>query len=161
KLSRENGFVDPQIKEGTIQINHNVALDQAPNSVLTLGSQADGTDGVLDLFGHGITFKNVVADSLGANSAVTDSDGGAVITLSSANNEVSNGNFDGPITFIKAGAGVLTLNGSPKTFTGDTIIRSGGTLKMGAANLLPNTREVVVGFGAETGTIDLNGFNQE
>ncbi len=61
-------------------------------------------------------------------------------------------------SLIKTGSGTLTLSGA-NSYTGTTTVNA-GTLRSGAANVLPNTAVTVSGTGAgATATLDLNGFS--
>jgi autotransporter-associated beta strand protein len=60
------------------------------------------------------------------------------------------------------GTGTLTLANTGNNYTGSTIAAGGGTLKLGASEVIPNTSAVTVGAGTVTGTstLDLNGFSE-
>ncbi len=58
-------------------------------------------------------------------------------------------------SWSKAGPGTLILSGAQKTYAGGTTI-NGGTLQMGAENVLPNGGAAAVNGG----TFALNGFGQ-
>ena len=71
------------------------------------------------------------------------------------------GAITGSTTFSKAGAGTLELTNTGNAWTGTTFIDS-GTLRLGAANVLPSTTvEIKRGAGTDTNPIlDLNGFSE-
>ncbi|WP_305879377.1 autotransporter outer membrane beta-barrel domain-containing protein [Bradyrhizobium sp. 41S5] len=78
-------------------------------------------------------------------------------TLTSGNDNTTttfSGVISGPGGLTKNGTGTLTLSGS-NTYSGDTTINA-GTLLMGTANAIANSRTLVV-WG---GTYDLNNFDQ-
>jgi autotransporter-associated beta strand protein len=67
-----------------------------------------------------------------------------------------NAPLTGLIGLNKSGTGTLTLNAAS---AGTTTVVSNGTLKLGAANVLPTTSALVVGSqDGSVGTLDLNGF---
>lgn len=88
------------------------------------------------------------------------------LTLGGANtgaNEIQGVIADGlaamKTNLLKAGSGTWLLSGA-NTYTGTTIINA-GTLKLGAANVLPNTAVTIGATGnAITSTLDLNGFSE-
>ncbi len=93
--------------------------------------------------------------SLSSEGVVNVSGAASTLTISSA--------ITGTIPFNKTGDGTLTLS-SPEYYTSSTIV-SGGTLVLGASNILPNFQTATVptlqnlhvNYGA---TVDLNGTNQ-
>ena len=68
-----------------------------------------------------------------------------------------NGGVSGNVSLTVAGAGKVSL-GAAATHTNDTTVSAGGTLKMGAANVLPNGSGK--GNVVLNGTLDLNGTAQ-
>jgi autotransporter-associated beta strand protein len=68
-----------------------------------------------------------------------------------------NGGVSGSSALTILGAGTVSLSG-PGTYSGDTTINDGGTLKMGAANVLPTGASA--GNLVANGTLDLNGFSE-
>ena len=71
------------------------------------------------------------------------------------------GDITGSTTFSKAGAGTLELTNTGNAWTGTTYIDS-GTLRLGAADVLPSTTvEIKRAAGTDTNPIlDLNGFSE-
>ena len=71
---------------------------------------------------------------------------------------IVNGGVSGSAALLISGGGKVSLGGAA-TYTGDTTVSAGGTLLMGAANVLPN------GTGTGNmyvfGTLNLNGGNAE
>ncbi|MEZ0216826.1 MAG: beta strand repeat-containing protein [Rariglobus sp.] len=65
-------------------------------------------------------------------------------------------NITGSNGLTKSGAGTLTLSDLTKTYTGNTTV-NGGTLRLGAGNMIANTSSLILGAG---GTFDLNGFSE-
>ena len=90
---------------------------------------------------------------------------GTLIMNQSGSLSVSN--ITGSGTFIQAGSSVMTLSGA-NTWLGNTYVTH-GTLKMGAANTIPNGDSVAGSIGwfildgntTNAGTLDLNGYNEE
>jgi len=72
------------------------------------------------------------------------SNGGA-LTLTGASDGQIDQIIPGSGTLTKSGSGIWTLSGK-NTFTGVTTI-NGGTLKLGATNVLANTSQIVIGDG--------------
>ena len=91
---------------------------------------------------------------------VTTTAASGTVTLSAGNNNTST-SFTGVIqngtnatvALTKVGSGTLTLSGA-NSYTGATNI-SAGALKLGAADVIPDSSAVVV-----TGTLDINGNNE-
>jgi autotransporter-associated beta strand protein len=131
----------------------------APNWVDVLSapvSFVDTKDGVLFGDASGATGNPVV--TLGSVLAP------ASVTMSSTNRDytVSGGGGiagSGPLTLAPANTRTLTL-GTANTYTGNTTV-SGGTLKLGADEVIPDS---VDGAGTGNlvlnGTLDLNGFSE-
>jgi autotransporter-associated beta strand protein len=74
----------------------------------------------------------------------------------------TNTTFSGVITgkahFRKAGTGTFTLSGSgANTYSGNTGIEGGGTMRLGAANRIPDGSSLQL---CGNSTFDLNGFNE-
>ena len=97
---------------------------------------------------------------LGASVSSTDAQSyGAVqllrdVTLTNPASTTSSiaGVMSGAANFTKGGAGSLTLSGS-NTYSGNTFV-AGGTLRLGAANVIPNSSTVDLASGT---TLQLNG----
>lgn len=71
------------------------------------------------------------------------------------------GAITGPTSFSKTGAGTLELTNTGNAWTGITFLDS-GTLRLGAADVLPSTTvEIKRGAGTDTNPdLDLNGFSE-
>ncbi|MES2595880.1 MAG: autotransporter-associated beta strand repeat-containing protein [Verrucomicrobiota bacterium] len=70
------------------------------------------------------------------------------------------GNVTGSGNLIKSGTGVLVLSARDNSYTGDTQVEN-GTLRMNLGNdRLPTSTNIVLGSGANSGTLQLNGYSQ-
>ena len=93
--------------------------------------------------------------SFGGNLTFTGASGVArSVAFDQANDGTYSGTVSGDGSFVKTGAGVLTLT-SAQSFTGEANIL-GGTLRMGAANVLGAS----AGIHISDGGWDLNGYSQ-
>ncbi len=97
-----------------------------------------------------VTFGNTATDQLILSGGPVTIDTTNTGSLATVNAVVS-----GAQNIVKAGLGTLLLK-TPATYTGSTTIQT-GTLKLGAANLLPNGTAVSVATGAN---VNLAGFNE-
>ena len=97
------------------------------------------------------TFSVVVGGLSGSAGTVTNS-GSGTPTLNVNGSGTFGGLIRGGVTLTKSGVGTLTLQAA-NTYTGATNV-SGGTLRQGATNAIPNVPLTVTG-----GTLDLAGFN--
>lgn len=81
-------------------------------------------------------------------------------STSSLNRVIGSVNLIGNLS--KTDAGTWLLGAPGKTYSWMDTVLAVGTLKMGAANVLPSTTQVILGniTGGSTSTLDLNGFNQ-
>jgi len=105
--------------------------------------------------GDAVTFNDSGSSSVTLNTTVSP----ANMTISNAFSSYTfsgSGHIAGTTSLLKQGAGSVTLNIAASTYTGNTTV-SAGTLKMGAANMIPGG----AGNGNVTnnGTIDLNTFS--
>ena len=69
--------------------------------------------------------------------------------------EISNGGTSTASGLTKSGVGTLTLSNAANSFGGALTVNA-GTVKLGAAGVIPDSAPVTLGGG----TIDLNGFNE-
>src|SRR5262249_38414707 len=112
--------------------------------------------GTLDLN----TFSETVNGLSGAGTV--DTVAGGTPTLTAGGNDQSSTfsgvikNTAGTLALTKTGAGTLTLSGA-NPYSGDTTV-SAGTLKLGAANVIPEGAGK--GNVSLTGTLDLNPFSE-
>jgi len=116
----------------------------------TVATQING--GTLQLGNGGST------GSLSTSSTITDN---ANFTINRNNAVVQGTDFSGSAitgtgSFTQAGSGTTTLNAA-NTYAGDTTI-SAGTLKLGAANVIPDGAGK--GNVSVSGTFDMNGFSE-
>lgn len=81
-------------------------------------------------------------------------------STSSLNRVIGSVNLIGNLS--KTDAGTWLLGAPGKTYNWIDTVVAVGTLKMGAANVLPSATQVILGniTGGSTSTLDLNGFNQ-
>ena len=105
--------------------------------------------------GDAVTFNDSGSSSVTLNTTVSP----ANVTISNAFSSYTfsgSGHIAGTTSLLKQGAGSVALNLAASTYTGNTTV-SAGTLKMGAANMIPGG----AGNGNVTnnGTIDLNTFS--
>jgi fibronectin-binding autotransporter adhesin len=139
-----NTFTGPiVINTGVVRIAAEGSLGATTNAI-TLNNVA-----TLRAAGSGITLSAGRTITLGAGTATIDTNGNSM-TVSSA--------VTGAGTLSKVGAGILTMSAT-NTATGDTLVH-GGTLRLAAANQIPDgvgAGVLLVGTGA---TLDLNGQSE-
>ncbi|MCE9554484.1 MAG: autotransporter-associated beta strand repeat-containing protein, partial [Planctomycetes bacterium] len=121
--------------------------------------------GFLDLNGHNETIRGLDSTGSVTTGIVTNSavgtwtlSVGAQDATSSFAGKITNTNGR-PLALTKIGTGTLTIGNTNNDFQGDTTV-NGGTLKLGAAEVIPHgaTRgNVIVGA---TETLDLNGHSE-
>jgi fibronectin-binding autotransporter adhesin len=139
----------------TINAGSNVKLGVANAFPFGAGSGDVSLAGTLDL-------ANFACSVNGLNGAgtVDNSTGTGTYTLSAGNNNANSTfsgiiqNTSGTIALTKAGTGTLTLSGA-NTYAGQTTL-SGGTLRLGADNVLPSSSLLLTSAGT---TLDMNGHN--
>jgi autotransporter-associated beta strand protein len=91
--------------------------------------------------------------------------GGLRLTALNAGGSVSfSGALGGAGSYIAPGAGTVTLSNTGNNYTGTTTV-SGGNLRLGAANVIPNTSNIILAggtfsTGATTGFADVMGTLQ-
>jgi fibronectin-binding autotransporter adhesin len=127
-------------------VNWNATAPTITGTTLVLGSPTAT---------HTVTFLNPI-DSNGGRFLRAD-DGAAAV------DGIFAGNITGTGFRSKIGAGTLQLNGTGNTWTGGTFIDS-GTLRLGAAGVLPNGQLLTVkranGAGNTDGVLDLAGNDE-
>jgi autotransporter-associated beta strand protein len=172
-----NGGVTGDIGVGNITNNGTVVFDQPDNrSVLGQISGSgnlvqEGSADLILLTNNIYTGKTIISN---ANSTLQVGTGGAVGTLGTGavtnngtlfidrsgsftlNNGVSG---SGSVTF--GGGAAYTLSGT-LAWQGNTSLTNGSSIKLAAANQIPNTNTVAGSTGnlGLSGRLDLNGFNQ-
>jgi autotransporter-associated beta strand protein len=108
-------------------------------------------------FLNGPTNRNVTLDQMITPGAIFVSNAlGNDYTISGSGSIADNG-FIGGTSLTKSGAGTLTL-GTVNTYAGATAVQD-GVLKVGAAGALPVATQLMLGSGATSGIVDLNGFD--
>ncbi len=146
---------------GALQIQGGITT--AANA-LTLNGTGVASDGAL----RNISGNNTYAGAITLGSAArinsdagqltlssgTAMSGAFALTVGGAGNTVISSAI-GVASLTKDGTGVLTISGA-NTYSGDTTV-SAGTLKLGAANVIPNGSGK--GNVTDNGTLDMGGFN--
>ena len=123
-----------------------VGLDLAPSSTLTLSS-----GGVIKS-GGGVSSISGSGSSLFAPVDVE-----YVFNTAGASDElVVDVAIGGGADFTKTGAGTLTLTSAANNYSGRTTVAQ-GTLKLGAADVIPDDSDVIVAAGA---TLNMNSFSE-
>ena len=134
---------------GATTINNGTLLTSIADALPSLTALTLGANGTLDLSGTNQTVGSIA----GAGRILL---GGAAISF--GGNGLST-NYTGVITgtgnVTKTGAGTFTISGI-SDYIGQTNL-TGGTLALGAANVLPSTTAVSLSVGT---TFDLSGFAQ-
>jgi len=146
----------------TLEIHAGTTLDNSgtsTNLLLTTNTQSWTGDFTFAGTGSG----GLTVGNAAATSAITLSGSGSARTVTVSAASLTIGGVIGGSGYglTKAGAGGLIL-GAANTYDGATTI-SGGTLSTSVANALPGTTEVIIANGtstANTGTLNLNGFDQ-
>ncbi|HET6247807.1 MAG TPA: autotransporter-associated beta strand repeat-containing protein [Tepidisphaeraceae bacterium] len=143
-MSGVSGTVN--INAGTVQFAGSTAGDLFGNSMI-LNVAAGAT---FDFAGNAETMGGIT----GAGHVLLT---GANVTFTEPGDRTFTGVFSGSNGVAQDVANVLTLGGA-NTYSGNTTIEAGGTIRAAAANVLsPNS---VVSIAALAGTLDLGGFNQ-
>jgi fibronectin-binding autotransporter adhesin len=155
----------PIVNNGSLIINNGrVYLE---NGSVTSGTGTyivnSGTYLGLISLGAGITLTNNVTVNSGTIISDNSAGGTSIITGNVAingsltvDNSVSfaiSGIISGTGSFTKISGGILTISGA-NTYVGTTTI-SAGTLKLGAAEVIPDASAVII-----TGTLDMNTFSE-
>lgn len=139
----------------TVNLSSGAALTWAGTALLSTPGFFPGNTLVLGATSatHTVDFQNPIA--LAGTRFFRADDGAATVDgrLSGA--------ITGATTFSKAGAGTLELTNTGNAWTNTTFIDS-GTLRLGAADVLPSTAvEIKRGVNTDTNPIlDLNGFSE-
>ncbi len=140
-LSGTDGLAaDFAVNAGTLVLSGGSALNDGAALINAAGTTVrlvNGNEQVRTISGSG-------AIDLGSNALI----------LGGNDNTTYSGVISGTGSLAKFGTGVLTLSGN-NSYSGMTQV-SGGTLQLGASNVLANTSVVNIGSGA---TFDLGGFN--
>ena len=109
-------------------------------------------------------------DDTGANKTVSLANAvispGSITVNNSTGNDYSivesaanpGGKISGTTGLTKSGAGKLTLGGAANDFLGPVAIQN-GTLVLATAGAMPNNANIILGSGATSGVLDLNGNN--
>ncbi len=155
-LGGTNSFSQLSIDEGTVSLGGASAFSSGAALTFT------GSDGVLNLNGHGITVGKL--ESVGANAAGAVLLGDAAITINSSTSQTFAGDISGDGSVTKTGAGVQTFSGT-NTYTGGTYVNA-GTLALGSATALPTGSMLAAAYAqgnlfVNGGTLDLGGFVAE
>lgn len=138
---------------GTVTGSQNLTI----NGTLTGTGAADRTLTNTLSTGSTLTLGNVqVSDNASVRSLSFGGTGGTLVNGVISNGTATTGGIQ------MTGTGTLTLANTGNNYTGSTIAAGGGTLKLGASEVIPNTSAVTVGAGTVTGTstLDLNGFSE-
>jgi fibronectin-binding autotransporter adhesin len=146
---------------GTLQISQAASLGADTGTAATelLLGNGTGSTAILEAVDSISTNRWIVLNSSSAGSSI-DVDSGDTLVLG-ANSALLNGG-NAAFALNKSGAGLLQLAGttanytySNSTYAAATNVQ-GGTLQLGANNLVPRTSTVTISTGA---TFDLNGFD--
>jgi autotransporter-associated beta strand protein len=123
------------------------------NRAVELGGNTGG--GVLDADGTGaLVIGAVSSEEMGAKTlTLRGSSGAGIVNRVSSITECY-----GTLTLAKLDASIWQID-AVSTYSGATQIDD-GTLRIGAANVLPATTAVRLGTGTTAGVLDLNGFDQ-
>lgn len=128
------------------------------SSSLTLGNVADVSGAILDLAGWNQRVAGLA--SLGNFMAVVLTNSAGTLATLTLGFDATTTSFRGPIggmiALTKAGTGIQALSGA-STYSGDTTV-SGGTLRLGANNVLPDGAGK--GNVAVEGSLDLAGYSE-
>jgi len=130
------------VQAGALSVSADANLGAAGSGIALDGGrlQVTGTD-------FSATARNISVGAAGGEIEVVD----AGLTLGAA------GALSGSGALLKSGEGTLTLSGA-SSYTGATTVAA-GTLRMGAASVLPSSARVTLADRAGA-ALDLNGFDQ-
>jgi len=147
------------VNEGVLKLaGGNNTLVVTPTATTPSANTLAVNGGTFDLNGNSQVVGALVNNNPLANTGgtVTNSAGGAPVTLTTINNGTTfGGNISGNLNLDKVGNATLTLS-SPNTYTGETIIR-GSSLTLRDSGTLSNTSKITSNFA--TLTIDQSGIN--
>ncbi len=163
------------VRNGVLEVNNNSALGSGTSAVLINDASTTGTmNTALYLGASGVTLsRNLTVGSqgatttLGGNFASGSSTFSGTVTLNKSVDLAAAGTsvvtFNGQLidgtgttNITKTGTGTVVLGSTANNYDGATNINA-GTLRLGAANVVPNASAVTVATGA---TFDLNGFSE-
>ena len=109
----------------------------------------------LDLAGVDRTVTDVVELASYDEGVMNSSSTLAMLTFDISTDQTFSGALGGNLKLVKSGTGTLTLSALARTYTGGTLVNSGGKLKLGAANKnILGTGPITIADGA---AIDFNG----
>ena len=109
----------------------------------------------LDLAGVDRTVTDVVELASYDEGVMNSSSTLAMLTFDISTDQTFSGALGGNLKLVKSGTGTLTLSALARTYTGGTLVNSGGKLKLGAANKnILGTGTITIADGA---AIDFNG----
>jgi autotransporter-associated beta strand protein len=131
--------------------------DLTINGTLTGTGAADRTLTNNLSTGKTLTLNNVqVSDNGTSRNIIFNGTGNTLISGVISNGSATNGIIQ------MTGTGTLTLSNTGNSYTGGTFAAGGGTLKLGAAGVIPDGSAVTVGAGTVVGTstLDLNSFSE-
>ena len=160
---------------GTLTMSNTGGNDYSGNTTINAGTIALGADNVLSdnstiVISGGtldITSHSDLAGPVILNSGSINGSGGS---LSAASFDVRSGTINATLSgtsgLTKTAGGTVTLN-TAANYAGNTTIAE-GTLRLGANDAIPFSNPLptpapglVIGQGATSGTLDMNGFSQQ
>ena len=112
------------------------------NTIVTVGS-ADNTGGTYDLHGFQQTVAGIQDSGTNTTRVITDTVGGAVLTVNNATPDTYNGLLTGYLGLSAQGTAPLTLTNGGNTYSGGTTV--------GGLVVVTNTTGSATGSGAGTG----------
>ncbi len=122
--------------------------DYTTTGTLTL----NGT-GTIQMAGYALAAGSLAASG---SAVINNASTAKTLTVGSDNSSTTyTGTFTNNVQLVKTGSGTMTLSGV-NTYTGSTTV-SAGTLKLGAAGVIPDASAVTVASGA---TLDMNSKNE-
>lgn len=143
------------VSAGTLQVTANNGLGT------TAGGTTVASGATLDL--RNVNYSTAEGVTLAggtlANSSGTTTFAGAVTMTASSNFTTTSSVFDlqgailGGFAFQKNGAGTMRLSNTGNTFA--SVIIAGGTLQLGASDVIPDTADI-----SNSSSFDLNGFDE-
>jgi autotransporter-associated beta strand protein len=154
------------VRQGTVSVA-SVALKSVGHSPLGganfiyLGSDDNtGQTSTLQFTGAGSGTTDEPFSLTKGNTGVFDiTNAGGNLILTTTVNEINSSSTTLSGNLVKTDIGTLTLN-AKSSYTGSTTI-NGGTLSLGAANVISTSSGVTLGGSGTAGTLDLGGFSQQ